>query len=139
MDAERPVADAECLSRCEALLTQALELLSTKLTGAERAEGWTVPKQRQLRRLVDGWKAEVVAARRLINEAKARVMGRWFLDNGVEYGPISEVLARVDNAITDGKEGPWEERRNRRAVVPPEPRTTGHRPASPFFRRSMKD
>jgi hypothetical protein len=136
--AERPVADKEWLHRCEALLSRALELLSAELTAAERADGWTVPRQRQLRRLVDEWKAEVAAAS-TGEEIKARVMGRWFLDNGVESGPISDLLARVDNAITDGKEGPWEERRNRWVEVRPAQTTTRRPPASPFFRPSTKD
>jgi hypothetical protein len=58
---------------------------------------------------VEKWKSEVIEAK-TIDEVKERVMGRWFLDNGVQYGPISDLLARTDNAITDCKEGPWEAR-----------------------------
>lgn len=42
-----------------------------------------------------------------INEVRSKVMVRWFLDNGVDSGPISELSARVDNAITEQQEGLW--------------------------------
>ncbi len=92
------------LERCAGLLSQAAELLSADLTAADRLQGWTDPKRTQLLRIVDEWKAEILAAT-TIKEVKEKVIGRWFLENWVEYGAISDLLAQTDNAITDYKEG----------------------------------
>ena len=123
-----------CLEHCAELLTEALALLSTKLSAADRAAGWTVPKQRQLRRLVEGWKAEVLGAG-TVWDLRAKVMGRWFLYNDVEYGEISELLARADNAITDFQDARREERSKpvpELLVLP----TGAPRHESPFFHPS---
>jgi hypothetical protein len=127
-----PNTDAELLERCAGLLSQAAELLSTDLTPAERSHGWTIPKRKQLRRIVEEWKAEVLAAT-TTEEVRTKILGRWFLENGVDYGPISELLAETDNAITDYKEGPWEDRKDRMVAPSPEV-STGPRHSSPFFR-----
>jgi len=105
--------DRDSLDLCFALLSHAIELLSHRLTPNDRSQGWTSVKQRQLLGLVTEWKQELSQAT-TIDQVNARIMGRWFLDNGVQSGPISELLARVDNRITDEKEGPWETRRTRK-------------------------
>ena len=67
--------------------------------------------------LVEGWRAEVLNAR-TIDDLLPKVMGRWFLDQDVDYGSISDLLARTDNAIADCREGPWEARKDAMADVP---------------------
>jgi hypothetical protein len=124
----RSKTDAEFLERCVGLLSQAEELLSTDLTPADRSHGWTIPKREQLRRIVEEWKAEVLAAT-TTEEVRTKILGRWFLENGVDYGPSSELLAETDNAITDYKEEPWEDQ-----MVAPSPEvSTGSRHSSPSF------
>ena len=85
--------------------------------------------------LVEGWRAEVLNAR-TIDDLLPKVMGRWFLDQDVDYGSISDLLARTDNAIADCREGPWEARKDAMADVPAMAPRDGAR-RSPFFGPSV--
>jgi hypothetical protein len=105
------------IGSCIALLDEAEEALSRQLSSDDRSKGWTESKQAELRRIVQRWQGEISNASSLAS-LRPKILGRWFLDNGVSHGPISELLASVDNMITECQKDPEESLSDRPSLPP---------------------
>ena len=84
--------------RCIRNLDDALKILDRPLSKKMYRDGWTDEKLANIRSLVFAWRHDFEEDGK-IRVRHHRIMNRWFLDAGVSFRSVEDLLSDVDDTV----------------------------------------